>query len=115
MMQAQPENEVAGVDCVNDGAGVWRMRRRFIYVTTGFCMGVIAYVLYNDMQSSVADTSVTMSFLAIMSIAGSYVFGATWDDHSARQLNMTGRGRGMKMRGPKLPVGDQGDFGWGSQ
>lgn len=73
-------------DSTNDGTGIWRMRRRFMYVTTGFCMAVVAYVLHYDMSGSVAETAVTMSFLTIMSTAGSYVFGATWDDHSARQF-----------------------------
>lgn len=58
----------------------WARRRKFMYIVTGFCMVSVAYVLFKDMQGSVAETTVTMSFLAIISIVGSYVFGAAWQD-----------------------------------
>ena len=78
------QEQQAATDGCNDGAGIWRMRRRFMAVTTGFCMAVVAYVLHYDMQSSVAETAVTFAFITITSTVGSYVFGATWDDHNAR-------------------------------
>ncbi len=65
-------------------AGSWKIRRRFMFVIAAFCMAAISYVLWRNMQGSVAETTITMSFLALISITGSYVFGATWDDNNAR-------------------------------
>ena len=64
--------------------GSWVMRRRLMWAVTLFCMACVAYVLKNDMDSGPADTAVTMSFVCLISIVGSYVFGAAWDDSKAR-------------------------------
>lgn len=69
----------------NSGLGSWRIRRRFMFACTLFCMLTVAYVLHYEMDSRPAETAITMAFITIASIVGSYVFGATWDDHSARQ------------------------------
>jgi len=45
-------------------------------------MGVIAYVLGSGLDTAPADTAMTMAFLTLLGIVGSYVFGATWDDHN---------------------------------
>lgn len=58
----------------------WRYRRRVLYLTLAFCMLAVAYCLWKDRTSSVADTVVTMAFFTIISAVGSYVFGATWED-----------------------------------
>lgn len=58
----------------------WKRRRRFMFVVAAFCAVTVAYVLLADKQGSVAETSVTMSFLTLMGITGSYVFGAVWQD-----------------------------------
>lgn len=55
-----------------------------MFAISAFCVLVISYVLYRDMQSAVAEVAVTMSFVTLMSIVGSYVFGATWDDKNVR-------------------------------
>ena len=59
--------------------GTWVIRRRFMFVSIGFCMAVVAYCLHFDMDSEVAQNAVNMSFLVIMSTVASYVFGATWE------------------------------------
>lgn len=64
--------------------GSWTKRRNFMFLISFFCVLVIAWVLYKDMDSKVAETVVTMSFVTLISIVGSYVFGATWDDKNAR-------------------------------
>ena len=64
--------------------GSWAKRRRLMWAVTVFCMAAISYVLRNDMDSGPADTTVTMSFVCLISIVGSYVFGAAWDDSKAR-------------------------------
>ena len=60
----------------------WVLRRRFMWVVSCFCMGVIAYVLGSGLDTAPADTAMTMAFLTLLGIVGSYVFGATWDDHN---------------------------------
>jgi hypothetical protein len=47
-----------------------------------YCMVVIAYCIYRGDDTRVAETAVEMSFIALISIVGSYVFGATWQDIS---------------------------------
>jgi len=64
--------------------GSWVMRRRLMWAVVVFCMLTIAWVLYKDMTSGPADTTVTMGFVTLISIVGSYVFGAAWDDSKAR-------------------------------
>jgi len=64
----------------------WAKRRRFMYVVSAFCMLTIWYVLWNDMQSSVANTAVAFSFICLGGIVGSYVFGAAWQDVSHMKI-----------------------------
>lgn len=51
-----------------------------MYVVSLFCMAVIAYVLWTGQETSPADTAVTMSYVTLMAIVGSYVFGCTWGE-----------------------------------
>lgn len=64
----------------------WRIRRRFMFAVTAFCMWVIAYALWKGLTAGPADTAVTMAFLALIGIIGSYVFGATWEDVSIAKI-----------------------------
>ncbi|UGL62756.1 hypothetical protein [Xanthomonas phage FMYAK-P1] len=66
----------------------WRVRRRFMFVVCAFCMWVIGYVLYRNLASGPADTAITMAFLTLISIVGSYVFGATWEDVSLAKAKL---------------------------
>jgi hypothetical protein len=72
----------------------WSIRRRFMFVVSAFCMWTIAYVLYKGLDSGPADTAVTMAFVALISIVGSYVFGATWEDVSIARLDQDGQHSG---------------------
>jgi hypothetical protein len=45
-----------------------------------FCKLVIAYVLYNDMDSESAQTAVNMAFIIMGTSLSSYVFGAVYED-----------------------------------
>ena len=67
-----------------DGPGSWKIRRRFMFAVSIFCVLVISYVLWKQLSGSVADTAITMSFVTLMSTVGSYVFGATWQDISKK-------------------------------
>lgn len=75
------------------GIGSWRMRRAFMFGVTAFCMGVVAYILMNDVKGRVAETCVTMAFFTLMMVTGSYVFGAVWQDVST--IRSTGFGGGQ--------------------
>ncbi len=60
--------------------GSWSIRRRFMFTISAFCMWVVWYVLHYKLNTSPADTAMTMAFTALISITASYVFGATWED-----------------------------------
>ncbi len=64
-----------------------------MFAVSAFCMWTVAYVLWRDLSSGPADTAVTMAFLTLLGIVGSYVFGATWED-----ISMT------KIKGPAAAV-----------
>lgn len=66
----------------------WTVRRRFMFSVAAFCMWTIAYILYKDRTSGPADTAITMAFLTLISIVGSYVFGATWEDVSIAKAKL---------------------------
>ena len=57
-----------------------------MFAVSVFCMWTISYVLWKDLTSGPADTAVTMSFLTLLGIVGSYVFGATWEDVSMAKI-----------------------------
>jgi fucose permease len=48
-------------------------------------MATISVVILKDMQSSVAETAVTMSFAIMGSTIASYVFGVVWQDNTITQ------------------------------
>lgn len=70
----------------NPGQSSWRIRRRFMFAVSAFCMWTVAYVLWRGLSSGPADTAVTMAFLTLLGIVGSYVFGATWEDISMTKI-----------------------------
>lgn len=67
-------------DRPNEGVGSWKMRRRFMWIISGFCMWTITYILLKNLDTRVAETAVMSSFLCLGGIVGSYVFGAAWQD-----------------------------------
>ena len=68
---------------MNDDA--WRIRRRFMFLVSGFCAVVITYILLRDIDTEAAQTAVSMSFVTLMGTVSSYVFGAAWDDIHKRK------------------------------
>lgn len=58
----------------------WENRRRVIFLTLLFCAGCIIYVMVQGNDTRVNETIVMMSFITMISVIGSYVFGAAWDD-----------------------------------
>lgn len=58
----------------------WKNRRRMMWIVVIFCMLCISYVIHLKLDSGMAETVVTMSFVTITGVVGSFVFGATWQD-----------------------------------
>lgn len=63
----------------------WRRRRRVIHAVLIYCAGAVAYLVIFG-----TDTALHQQIgLALIGLAattvGSYVFGATWDDHNVRK------------------------------
>jgi len=91
----------------NDG---WRLRRRYMFATLVFSKLVVAYCLYRGLDSSVAETAVTMAFVIIGTTVSSYVFGAAWQDVRAQDWMAA---RSMN-RDPDGPTGSYyGGYGEG--
>jgi len=65
------------------GVGSWTVRRRFMFIVIAFCMGVVSYCLWQNLESRVAETAVMSAFFVIGTTIGSYVFGAAWQDISS--------------------------------
>lgn len=67
----------------------WSKRRRIIHYTLVFCAGIIAsgmtYALVQG-DTELVKTFVVAAFTSGMSLIGSYVFGAIWDDNNARKF-----------------------------
>lgn len=76
----------------NAGLGSWRYRRRTMFAVIVFCKLTIAYCLYKNLDTKVAESAVTMAFTTLFMVVGSYVFGAVWDDNN--QIKALGKGDG---------------------
>lgn len=63
----------------------WRIRRRLMFLVMAFCVLAITYVLLGGLDTEAAQTAVSMSFVTIMGVTSSYVFGAAWDDINKRK------------------------------
>lgn len=64
----------------------WKLRRRFMFAVSGFCMLVIGYILFRNLDTGPADTAMTMAFFTLGGIVGTYVFGATWEDVATKRI-----------------------------
>ena len=58
----------------------WTVRRLFMLAQTIFCKFVIGYVLWNELDSRVAEGAVDMAFFLMGTIILAYIFGATYED-----------------------------------
>jgi len=58
----------------------WKNRRRVIFGSLFFCALTVICVLIRGNDTKIAETAITMSFFMAMSVIGSYVFGAVWQD-----------------------------------
>lgn len=79
----------------------WRIRRRVVIATIGFCMGCIVYLMVKGEADSRLHETIAMGIIGLfVSTIGSYVFGATWDDKNV----MTVMGKDA-YREPTAPEG----------
>lgn len=58
----------------------WKIRRRLVYATLGFCAGIIVYLTGWGEDTELHTTIAIGVIGAAVSTLGSYIFGATWDD-----------------------------------
>jgi hypothetical protein len=70
--------------------GTWRVRRRIIHATLLFCAGQIAFLTFWGADTRLNETLAVGSFALAGSVIGAYVFGAAWEDISARRTDTYG-------------------------
>lgn len=58
----------------------WKVRRRIIIATLLFCAFLVAYITVWGDGRPVLETVVFCAFGLALSVIGSYIFGAVWDD-----------------------------------
>ena len=65
----------------------WKFRRFAVFVTIGFCMGVIIAALVIGDDTMLFREIVSGAFLLMGATIGTYVAGAAWDDRNkAREI-----------------------------
>jgi hypothetical protein len=68
------------------GLGSWKLRRRMMFGTVGFCMVTVWAVLLLRLDSRVAESAVNGCLLLIGAVVPVYVFGAAWEDIRTKQM-----------------------------
>ncbi len=58
----------------------WKIRRRIIYTTLGFCAGCVVFLTLAGKDTQLNLTIANGVMFLAGSVIGSYIFGATWDD-----------------------------------
>ena len=72
----------------------WRVRRRIIHATLLFCAGQLSYLTFFGADTRLNETLATGAFALMGSVVGAYVFGAAWEDISAKRTDVYGAGYG---------------------
>lgn len=60
----------------------WKIRRRIIVATLLFCAFLVGYVTIWGDARPVLEVVVIGAFGLALSVIGSYIFGAVWDDRN---------------------------------
>lgn len=85
----------------------WKVRRRIVIAALGFCAGCIVYLMiYGQADSRLHETIAYGLFGTAISVIGSYVFGAAWDDKNV----MKTLGRDAYRDRPGAPEGWPSDI-----
>lgn len=62
------------------GKPSWRIRRRVVVLTLGFCASCIVWLLGWGADTRLNETIAQGLMILAGSVIGAYVFGAAWDD-----------------------------------
>lgn len=65
--------------------GSWRLRRRVIFYTLGFCGADVGYLSIFATDTALHQQIGVALVALAATVIGSYVFGAVWDDHNIRK------------------------------
>lgn len=63
----------------------WPKRRRVLYAVLAWAMGSATYIVVAGTDNELMRTAFVMLVGLILSVTGSYVFGAVWDDADKRK------------------------------
>lgn len=66
----------------------WKLRRRAVFGSMLFAMGVIVYVLVKWDDTSLAQSLVLSSFALIGTVVAAYIGGAAYEDVRTHQANV---------------------------
>lgn len=58
----------------------WKIRRIYLFIVLIYCMAVPAYCLATGLDTDVANTATTFSFVTFISTTMTYVFGASIEE-----------------------------------
>lgn len=72
------------------GRPSWKVRRRIIHTTLLFCAFCVLWIMFKGDERSVHEVIVMSSFGLALSVIGSYIFGAVWDDKNVMQHGRDG-------------------------
>jgi hypothetical protein len=68
----------------------WPKRRKVLYAVLGWAMSSATYVIGLGHDTRLNETAFVMLIGLIISLVGSYVFGAIWDDSDKRKAFSAG-------------------------
>ena len=57
----------------------WEHRRRLVAAVTIFCFGGMGYIIYQNSDSSIAETAFIALTTLLVTVVNGYIFGATMD------------------------------------
>lgn len=60
----------------------WKIRRRLIVAVLIFCAFCVTYIMVWGDDRSIHEMIILSAFGTAVSVLGSYVFGAVWDDNN---------------------------------
>lgn len=63
----------------------WKVRRRIVIGLLVWAVAMCSYIVLKGADTRLAETAFTGCIALIVSLVGSYVFGAVWDDNNVRK------------------------------
>lgn len=90
----------------------WKIRRRLVFATLGFCAFVILYLTFFGKDTELHTTIALGVIGAAVSTLGSYIFGVAWDDRNVLSVIAPEKpemARFAYRRNERRPVEPEGD------